>query len=99
MDRKKKPHLIVVSSDEDVIVPQLVPVTIAWVEADRAYRVTYMVTLSLLFVALILTWVEMDPRIIIRALMAGALVQTLGRAYHRHLTRKELDEMRTRIGL
>ena len=98
MDRKKPPHLIVVSSDEP-IVPLLVPVTIAWVEADRAYRVTYMVTLSLLFLTMVLTWLELDPRDILRAVMAAALVMTLGRAYHRHFTRKELDAMRTRIGL
>lgn len=92
----KKLRLVVVEDDKPVI-PQLVPVTIRWVETDRAYRVTFVSTLGMVALAAALTWAELSPVHILRAILAAMLLQTLLRSYFRYNARRKLDEMRKKL--
>jgi len=94
----KKMRLIVVEDDKPVI-PQLVPVTIRWVETDRAYWVTFVSTLGMVGLSAALTWAELNPVHILRSILAAMLLQTLVRAYFRYDARRKLDEMRKKLDL
>ena len=97
MDSKKVQVIVV--DDGRPVVPQLVPITILWVEADRAYRVTLAVTLGTTITAALLSVLGMTPQAILWAVLVGPLAQTILRAYVRWKTRQELDKMRKLLGI
>lgn len=93
----KKTRVLPVEDDHKPIIPQLVPVTIHWVETDRAYKTTAAFMLSMVGIAALCMWRGLDPESILRIVLAGMALLTFYRAYLRHEARKKLDDMKRRL--
>lgn len=93
MDFKKVQVFVV--EDNQPVTPQLVPVTIRWVDADRAHRVTLVLVLSSIGLALCLTWAGLGPDVTLLWTLAGLVLHAFLRTVTRWYARRKLDEMRT----
>lgn len=94
---KKRISFIVVEEGEAPPAPQLVPVTIAWVEADRAYRVTFVLTFVLMGFTGILVLVRCSSEVVILGLLCNVIAQTLTRAYLRYRAQQAMERMKERL--
>ncbi len=95
----KKVKVIVFDEDNTPITPQLVPVTIQWVEADRAYRLTFWITFTVVLAAGALLACHVPPDVVLGSTLAGLILQAAARGYSRYTSRRDLDAMRRQLGI
>lgn len=92
-------RIIVLEDNDKPIHPQLVEVTIHWVESDRAYRYTFLLTFTTAVLAGGLAVVGVPPASILLGALGNLLVHAVVRAYVRHESRKALQAMRRKVGI
>ena len=94
----KTPRVVVLQDDDQPIHPQLVGVTIRWVETDRAYRYTFFLTFTAFLVAGGLTALGTPASVTLLGTLGNLIGHALVRAYVRRESRRELQEMKRRLG-
>lgn len=95
----KNLRIIVLEDNDKPIHPQLVEVTIHWVEADRAYRYTFLLTFTTAVLAGALAVLGVPPASILLGVLGNLLVHAVVRAYVRYESRKALQVMRRKVGI
>jgi len=95
----KKLRVLVIDADDKPIAPLLVPVTIQWVEADRAYKTTFLLTFSSVLVAGVLLALGTATNLVLGVTLGALIFQAAVRAYVRFASRRDLDAMRRRLGI
>lgn len=79
--------------------PQLVDVTIRWVDAERSYRVTLALALSTFILSGGLAWWGFPSQVVLMVTLGSLLGQAAMRAYIRFVSRKTLMAMRQKLGI
>lgn len=87
------------NKSEKPIIPELVPVTIRWVDADRAYRTSLGMTVGILCTGGLLTVFQFPSSFTLAVILTGSVMQTFLRAIDRYRAEKALSAMKRRMGL
>ncbi len=95
---EEKPSVFV-GEDTQPIVPQLVPVTIRWVEADRALRYTLMMCVGLLIPDSLLRFSAASEATLHWVFLSNLTLQVVGRTVWHYLKRRELDQKKAQLGI